>query len=58
MNTEKTLNEALITAIEASFEIDPYNPVLQNAFEYNLENSRQCAAMLPAHASKPSKSKD
>ena len=48
---EKTLDEALLTAIEASFEIDSFNPILQEAFEYRAE-------MLPAHAEKQGNTRD
>ena len=34
----QSVYEALLTAIESSFEIDPCNPILQEAFEYTIDN--------------------
>lgn len=34
----KHIDEVLAIAIETSFEIDPCNPILQEAFEYSIDN--------------------
>ena len=39
MDIEKALDEARITAIEAMFELDPFDQVAQKAFDDAIENS-------------------
>lgn len=39
MDIEKALDEARITAIEAMFELDPFDQVTQKAFDDAIENS-------------------